>query len=102
MARILSRAVFVALCLLVFQSLAGSHWVGTGDRVVAWTNGVAADRVRLGVRDEGVYRVTAGEIAAASGLSSNAVVAAWVAGGVSLSCQGRPVAWTTSGDALLF
>jgi hypothetical protein len=63
---------------------------------------VPADRIRLGVRDEGVYRVTSGEIAAASGLSSNAVLFALDSGGLSLSCQGHSVAWAKSGEALLF
>ena len=102
MGRIFYRAVVGALGLCVCWCQAGQHWVGVGDRVVAWTNGAAADRVRLGVKDEGVYRVTAGEIAAAAGLSSNAVAEALASGGVSLTAQGRPIAWTASGDALLF
>jgi hypothetical protein len=53
-----------ALGLCVCWCQTGQHWVGVGDRVVAWTNWAAADRVRLAVK-RGVYRVTAGEIAAA-------------------------------------
>ncbi len=67
-----------------------------------WTEGAPADRVRLGVRDAGVYRVTAGELAAASGLDSNAVLSALSVGGLSLTCLGRPVAWAQDADALVF
>jgi hypothetical protein len=78
------------------------HWVGIGGRVTAWTNGAPAGRVRLGVRDEGVYRVTAGEIAAAAGVSTNEALAALAAQGLSLSCQRREVAWATDGESLFF
>lgn len=78
------------------------HWVGLGGRVAAWTNGVPADRIRLGVRDEGVYRVTAGEIAAASGAATNDVLAALVSRGLSLRCQRREIAWTADGQSLFF
>ena len=40
---------------------------------MAWPESGTADRVRLGVRDGGVYRVTADEVALASGLSVSAV-----------------------------
>ena len=83
-------------------SQAAQHWVGVGDRVVAWTNSAPADRVRLGVRDEGVYCVTAKEFASAAGVSETTALTALNTSGVSLTCQGRPVAWTTDGDALYF
>jgi hypothetical protein len=78
------------------------HWVGLGSRVAVWTNGLPADRIRFGVRDEGVYRVTAGEIAAASGAATNDVLAALVSRGLSLRCQRREIAWTTDGQSLFF
>ena len=81
---------------------AGQHWVGIGPRVVAWTDSAPADRVRLGVRDEGVYRVTAGELAAASGLTETAAREALDSGGWRLTCQGQTVAWTSDTDALYF
>lgn len=96
-------SAFVALqfvCLFVCQ--AGTHWVGNGTRVVTWTNSLPADQVRLGVRDAGVYRVTAGEIAVAHGLSTNDVRAALASGTVALSCGGRAVAWMYGDDALYF
>ncbi len=82
--------------------LASQHWVGLGTRVTEWSQSVPADRVRLGVRDEGVYRVTADEIARAAGVSAVDAQTALVMCGFSLTCQGRVVAWTTDGDALLF
>jgi hypothetical protein len=98
----LNRALLAALALWAFAGRAGDHWVGAGERVQAWTNGVPADRVRLGVRDRGVYRVTAAELAAASGRSTNAVREALAGGGLSLRCGGRPVAWCEGDGALLF
>jgi hypothetical protein len=81
---------------------AGQHWVGIGPRVLSWTNSLPADRVRLGVRDEGVYRVSASEIAAAAGVTEAAASNALDLCGLTLTCQGRTVAWTTAGDALYF
>ena len=81
---------------------AGQHWVGVGSRVTEWQEGVPADRVRLGVRDEGVYRVTAGEIARAAGVRLDETLAALGACGLSLNCRGGAVAWATDGDALYF
>lgn len=81
---------------------AAQHWVGVGERVTAWPESGTADRVRLGVRDEGVYRVTADEVALASGLSASAVRQAFESKAVSLTRQGRPVAWTGSAGELYF
>lgn len=97
-----SVRVAAAAVFLLRACLAGQHWVGTGERVRAWQGGGAADRLRLGVRDEGVYRVSAGEIAAAAGAEEAAVAAALEAGGVSLTCGGRQVAWTAYDGALYF
>jgi hypothetical protein len=69
---------------------------------VTWTNSLPANRVRLGVRDEGVYRVTVADIATAAGVTETEARAELVSGGLTLTCQGRPVAWTTAGDALCF
>jgi hypothetical protein len=77
-------------------------WIGSGDRVRKWTNSPPADRVRLSLRNEGVYRVSAQEIAAATGWELAAVTAALAATNLSMSCQGEPVAWHADGDALLF
>ncbi len=69
---------------------------------MTWTGSLPADRVRLGVRDEGVYRVTAAEFAAAAGVTETESRAALDNCGLTLTCQGRPVAWTTDGGALYF
>lgn len=80
------------------------RWIGSGERVLVWSGDLPADRVRLGVRDEGVYRVAAGEIAQAAGVATNDVLAALANANLILSNNGREVAWTTNAacDALLF
>jgi hypothetical protein len=78
------------------------HWVGIGERVWNWTNAEPADRVRLGVRDAGVYRVPVGELAQASGWSADTVLEALNTGGLDLRCQTGPARWTTDGEALYF
>ncbi len=80
------------------------RWIGSGERVLSWSGELPADRVRLGVRDAGVYRVAAGEIARAAGVETNDVLAALANAGLMLSSGGREVAWTTNAacDALLF
>jgi len=82
--------------------LASQHWVGVGSRVTDWRGEMPADRVRLGVRDEGVYRVTAEEIARAGGMNLKGIRAALYRRGLSLTCRGKPVAWTTDGASLYF
>lgn len=77
-------------------------WVGTGPRVRAWGDSTPADRVRLGVRAEGIYRVTAQEIADAMDVSRTTVSNAFASGGFLLSNQGVPVAWQCAGDVLYF
>ncbi|MBM4164163.1 MAG: hypothetical protein FJ222_06960 [Lentisphaerae bacterium] len=61
-------------------------WIGTGDRVRAWTNSVPADRVRLSLRHEGLYRVTAQELATAGGWNAAAVAAAIAGTNLALAC----------------
>ena len=77
-------------------------WIGAGARVRAWADRVQADRVRLGLREEGVYRVSAQEIADAAGWDAASVTAAIAGTNLSLSCQGVPVAWYSDRDTLFF
>jgi hypothetical protein len=83
---------------------AAQHWIGIGGRVESWTNAAAADRVRLGVKDTGVYRVDAQELAAASGWDADALRAALQTNGLALTCRSVPVAWSSDaeGSALFF
>jgi hypothetical protein len=90
------------LCLLAHGAWGGQHWIGAGPRVAEWTEASPADRVRLGVRDEGVYRVTADEIARASGVGVDAARQALQTGALALSCRGEPTAWAHDGEALYF
>jgi hypothetical protein len=84
------------------QSTLAQAWIGSGDRVRIWTDSVAADRVRLSLREEGVYRVSAQELADAAGWDIAAVTAAISNTNLSMHCQGSPVAWYADGADLLF
>jgi len=64
-------------------------WIGSGARVRAWTNAAPADRVRLSLRDTGVYCVNAGELALASGWNAADIVHAMATTNLNMSCQGR-------------
>jgi len=77
-------------------------WIGNGDRVGAWTEPLPADRVRLSLTQEGIYRVTAEELALAGGWELGVVSNAIVSTNLSLSCQGQPVAWLADNDVVLF
>jgi hypothetical protein len=77
-------------------------WIGNGPRVKPWSGAEPADRVRLSLRTTGIYRVTAAELAAASGWSETNVLQAIATTNLAMSCQGSPVAWLADGDALLF
>jgi len=96
------RILSVTLLASVVNVFAGQHWTGVGERVVPWSDRFPSDRVRLGVRDEGVYRVTVAEIAKSSGLQTSTVHSALSGNGFSLSCRKQPVAWMTDGAALYF
>lgn len=84
------------------ESAAQQCWIGNGDRVRVWTDGAPADRVRLSLTEEGVYRVTAQELVDAGGWSFSAVTNALATTNLSMNCQGDPVAWLTDGDGLIF
>jgi hypothetical protein len=77
-------------------------WVGSRDRVLPWTSPVPADRVRLGVRSNGAYRVRFEDLALAWGRDAASVWDAMISGNLSLTCQGRPVAWDLRGSSLYF
>lgn len=79
-----------------------STWIGSGERVRVWTNSLPADRVRFSLKTEGIYRVTAQELADASGWDVNSVSVAITSTNLSLICQGFPVAWLADDSALLF
>ena len=78
------------------------HWIGTGPRVADWTDSAPASRVRIGVRDAGVYRVTAEEIARASGQPLTSVLDALSQTGLALRCGAKEIAWKADGSALFF
>ncbi len=77
-------------------------WIGSGARVLIWTNAAPADRVRLSLRDEGVYRVSDQELADASGWGLATVSNAIASTNLNLSCQGASVAWFAEGTNLFF
>jgi len=94
------RWALMACCPML--ALGVQHWVGVAPRVVPWASDGSADRVRIGVRDEGVYRVTADEVALAAGWNVASVRTALARGGVTLACGGTVVPWRADGDALFF
>ncbi|MEI8243514.1 MAG: C25 family cysteine peptidase [bacterium] len=77
-------------------------WIGSLPRVRDWTNGLAADRVRLSLFEDGIYRVPAGELASAMGVAATSIEAAIAATNLTLSCLGAPVAWYADGTNVLF
>ena len=77
-------------------------WIGSGARVPAWTNAWPADRVRLSLRDEGIYRIAFSELAEASGWQLDALAEAVALTNLSLSSQGNPVTWYAEGSNLFF
>ncbi|MEI7902416.1 MAG: C25 family cysteine peptidase [bacterium] len=99
------RLVLVLVtCVLAVPAAASGPiaWVGSGLRARPWTRTAPVDRVRLGVRSEGVYGVSAEEIASALGVSAVEIATAMAATNLALSCQGNTVAWTSDGSNLLF
>ena len=83
-------------------SMPDQTWIGSGARVRTWTDTLSADRVRLSLRNEGIYRVSAQELAEASGWDVADLTADIANTNLSLSCQGIPVAWRAIGDTLFF
>ena len=77
-------------------------WIGSGARVRAWTHALPADRVRLSLRDSGVCRINAGELASASGWGFDVITNAMALTNLNFSCQGAPVAWYAEGTNLFF
>lgn len=77
-------------------------WIGNGDRVRSWTDSTPADRIRFSLTEEGVYRVTAQELADAGGWSIAAVTNALATTNFAMSCQGENVAWLPDGETLIF
>jgi hypothetical protein len=77
-------------------------WIGSDNRVRVWTNNLPADRVRLSLRDEGIYRVSAQELATATGWTVTNVTSALASTNLSLTSQGVSISWHTEGTNLFF
>ncbi len=78
------------------------NWIGNGPRVRTWNDALPADRVRLSLREAGLYRVTVQELADAGGWNAGDLAAAIQSTNLAMSCQGESVAWLPDGDALIF
>ncbi len=94
-------AVFLKTSLAESPPSAQS-WIGNHVRVCEWREETPADRVRLSLRHEGLYRVSAQELAEAGGWDEAAVSQALSETNLSLTCQGAPVAWMAERDNLYF
>ena len=98
------------LILILYFSASGcllygwnnQHWLGNSERVVAWNGSDTADYLRLGVLRDGVYRVSASDIATAFGISTNTTLTNLASGNFNLICGTNFVAWTTDGANLFF
>jgi len=93
-------APLLVICISFFS--VAQEWVGARPRVLPWSRSGSADRVRLGVRTEGLYAVTADEVATALGLSSAVVLNAFQTTNLTFSCQGQNVACSVIDDQLFF
>lgn len=96
---ILTLYISASGCLLYGWN--NEHWLGNSERVITWNGVEPADYLRLGVLRDGVYRVSAADIATAFGISTNSALASLGSGDLSLTCGTNSVAWTTD-DANLF
>ena len=79
-----------------------ANWVGEGERVQQWGGFGVADRVRISFIEEGLYRVTAAELAVATGWDEAEVVTAIATTNLALSCGGKEVAWLEHEGAMVF
>jgi len=95
-----SLSLVLALCT-VFP-LVAQEWVGTRPRVLPWSREGEADRVRLGVRKEGLQVVTADEVATAMGISSSVVSNDFQTTNFIVSCRGQTVACSVADGQLIF
>jgi len=78
------------------------YWIGNSERVALWNGVNPADYLRLGVLKDGVYRLSAADIAMATGGSTNNAISSLNNGAYSLSCGTNSVAWKSDGEYLYF
>ncbi len=104
--RHLLNSLAAILCTVLFAPSAfgwnNQHWLGNCDRVVNWTQNTPADYLRIGVLKEGLYRISAHDIAVASGVPTNTVTELLNTGGLSLTQTTNDVAWYSDGINLYF
>ena len=99
--------LFTLLWSLVASPLdvaANQSWVGQEPRLRNWSAAEPADHVRLSLRHAGLYRVTATELAAASGWSESDILSAIGSADLALASQGETIAWLAApdGESILF
>ena len=91
-----------ALVLVSHDADAAQHYVGERGRVIAWTGGEPADRVRFGVRDDGVYAVSDAELAAAFGIPEDEVSRLLDCGMCRIESRGDAVPWERFAGGMRF
>lgn len=90
------------MCASLLYGWNNQHWLGNSARVALWEGDQPANYLRLGVLHDGVYRVSAADIARAFGITTNSVLASLAAGEFHLTCGTNSVAWSSDGTALYF
>lgn len=98
----IATAALLAMAAAAFPARAAQHWIGSRERVIAWREDAPADRIRFGVKDDGIYAVSVSELSAASGIASNEVSRLLDLGLCRLECGGAEVAWSRSPSGIRF
>ncbi len=93
---------YISTSALLLYGWNNQHWLGNCERVIPWKGAEPADYLRLGVLRDGVYRVSADDIATAFGIATNSALAAIDSGDLSLTCGTNSIAWTSDGTNLYF
>lgn len=94
--------VWVSLCSSLLYGWNNQHWLGNSERVIRWEGTQPADYLRLGVLKDGVYSLSAVDIATAFGITTNSALVSLAAGEFRLTCGTNSIAWSSDGAALYF
>jgi len=94
--------MYTTLCVSLLYGWNDQHWLGNSGRVARWEGDQPADYLRLGVLRDGVYCVSATDIAIALGITTSVALASLGSGEFLLTCGTNAVAWSSDGTSLYF